>query len=98
MAEQQPDDGFVSKTFEVLDRTVGYDGFLRLKRQRLRFTLFEGGWGAPIQREVVIAHGHVSAVVLYDPAADRVVLIEQFRAAKPTRLMRIKIFLPARCT
>ncbi|MFP6745010.1 MAG: hypothetical protein VCB77_07485 [Alphaproteobacteria bacterium] len=88
----------MSKTFEVLDRTVEYDGFLRLERQRLRFTLFEGGWSAPIQREVVIAHGHASAVVLYDPAADRVVLIEQCRAAKPTRLMRIKKFLPARCT
>lgn len=80
MAAQQPDNGAASKDFEVLDRTVEYDGFFHLERQTLRFTLFEGGWSAPIEREVV-AHGHAAAVVLFDPAADRVVLIEQFRAA-----------------
>ena len=80
MAEQRPEDSAAAKAFEVLDRTVEYGGFFRLERLGLRFSLFEGGWSAPIEREVY-AQSHAAAVVLYDPVADRVVLIEQFRAA-----------------
>ncbi len=67
------------RRFEVLDRTVCYDGYFRLERVRVRFRLFRGGWSAPVVREV-FERGHAAAVLLYDPDRDRVVLVEQFRA------------------
>ena len=65
--------------FEVLGRTPCHDGFFRVERLRLRFALFAGGWSRPIEREV-LDRGHAACVLLYDAAADRVVLVEQFRA------------------
>lgn len=72
-------DDAAQRRFEVLDRTVCYDGYFRLERVRVRFRLFRGGWSRPVVREV-FERGHVAAVLLYDPDRDRVVLVEQFRA------------------
>ena len=72
-------DDAAQRRFEVLDRTVCYDGYFRLERVRVRFRLFRGGWSPPVVREV-FERGHVAAVLLYDPDRDRVVLVEQFRA------------------
>lgn len=72
-------DDAAQRRFEVLDRTVCYDGYFRLERVRVRFRLFRGGWSAPVVREV-FERGHAAAVLLYDPDRDRVVLVEQFRA------------------
>lgn len=69
-----------AKSYEVLEKTVCYDGFFRLERHCVRFRLFAGGWSAPTVREV-FERGHAAAVLLYDPDRDRVVLVEQFRAA-----------------
>ncbi len=66
--------------YEIVDRTVCHDGFFRVERRRLRFRLFAGGWSDVVEREV-IERGHAAAVLLYDPDLDRVVLVEQFRAA-----------------
>ncbi|MDP6189199.1 MAG: NUDIX domain-containing protein [Gammaproteobacteria bacterium] len=63
---------------EILDRKDAYQGFYRLRKYRLRHRLFAGGWGRPIEREVVWRTPAV-AVLLYDARADAVVLIEQFR-------------------
>jgi ADP-ribose pyrophosphatase len=62
----------------MLEREVCYEGFYRLERLRLRHPLFAGGMSPPITREV-IEKGDVSAVLLYDPRRDEVVMIEQFR-------------------
>lgn len=62
----------------IADDTV-YRGYLGVARYRLRHRLFDGGWSEIIQREVCL-RGHAVGVLLYDPAADAVVLIEQFRA------------------
>ncbi|MBL8260469.1 MAG: NUDIX domain-containing protein [Candidatus Competibacteraceae bacterium] len=64
--------------FEVLDKSIGYSGFFRLEKYRLRHQLFAGGWSTEMNREC-LERGHAVAVLLYDPAADRVVLLEQFR-------------------
>jgi ADP-ribose pyrophosphatase len=40
--------------------------------------LFAGGWSTELEREL-FRRGSCVAVLLYDPAADKVVLIEQFR-------------------
>lgn len=63
---------------EVVERTVGYAGYTRLERLRLRHRLHAGGWSPVLQREM-IERGHAVAVLPYDPRRDEVVLIRQFR-------------------
>lgn len=64
--------------FTVLDKIIGYDGFFRMEKYRLRHELFQGGWSPDITREC-LERGHAVAVLLYDPEQDQVVLLEQFR-------------------
>jgi ADP-ribose pyrophosphatase len=68
------------KSYEVLGVEAAYRGYFRLGRWRVRHSLFAGGWSAEQVREV-LERGHAAAVLPYDPRTDRVVLIEQFRAA-----------------
>lgn len=64
--------------FELLESETAYDGFLTVRRHRLRHESFHGGWCEPVIRERIEGLRAVS-VLLYDPIVDRVVLIEQFR-------------------
>lgn len=64
--------------FEVLDKSICYSGFFRMEQYRLRHELFSGAWSPVIVREC-LERGHAVAVLLYDPVADQVVLLEQFR-------------------
>ncbi|MDD5579869.1 MAG: NUDIX domain-containing protein [Methylobacter sp.] len=68
----------MKKQFEILNTEVVYPGFFRMKKYRLKHTLFAGGWSAEISRELIM-RGNCVAVLLYDPQTDEVVLIEQFR-------------------
>ena len=68
----------MDKQFEVLDKKIVYQGFFRVEKYRLKHTLFGGGWSAELTRELFM-RGSCVAVLLYDPHADKVVLIEQFR-------------------
>lgn len=68
----------MDKQFEVLAKEIVYQGFFRVEKYRLKHTLFAGGWSAEITRELFM-RGSCVAVLLYDPQADKVVLIEQFR-------------------
>ena len=63
---------------ELLEKSESYSGFFRINRYRLRHRLFAGGWSGAIEREV-FERGHAVGVLPYDPVADSVVLIEQFR-------------------
>lgn len=63
---------------EVLARETVFQGYFRVDRYTLRHRLFEGGWSRPFQREL-FERGHAAAVLPYDVARDRVLLIEQFR-------------------
>lgn len=65
---------------EILDRETAYQGFFRIDRYRLRHRLYSGGWSGELSREV-FERGHAVGVLLYDPARDTLVLIEQFRLA-----------------
>ncbi len=67
-----------SAEVEIIDKSTAYQGHYRVDRYRLRHTRFAGGWGREIDREV-LERGHAVAVLPYDPGADAVVLIEQFR-------------------
>ena len=64
---------------EILERQTAFQGYFRVDRYRLRHRLFAGGWSEAITREV-FERGHSVAVLPYDPKADAIVLIEQFRA------------------
>jgi ADP-ribose pyrophosphatase len=68
----------MSENFEIIEKSLRYKGFFEIVRYRLRHRLFAGGWSGEIQREV-FERGHAVAVLPYDPSADAVVLIEQFR-------------------
>lgn len=68
----------VSEDLEILGHEIVYRGFFRVERFRLRHRLYRGGWSAPMAREV-FERGSAVGVLLYDPVADAVVLIEQFR-------------------
>ncbi|MEE9139477.1 MAG: ADP-ribose diphosphatase [Alphaproteobacteria bacterium] len=63
---------------EIIEKTPAFEGYFRIDRYRLRHRLHEGGWSGEMTREV-FERGHAAAMLPYDPALDRVVLIEQFR-------------------
>ncbi len=63
---------------EITARDEVYRGYLRVEAVRLRHRRHDGGWTGEMGREL-IERGHAVAVLPYDPALDRVVLIEQFR-------------------
>ena len=63
---------------EVIELTTPFQGYFRIDRYHLRHRKFDGGWSEVMSREI-FERGHAAAVLLYDPGADRVVLIEQFR-------------------
>jgi ADP-ribose pyrophosphatase len=64
---------------DIQEHVAAFRGYFRVDRYRLRHRLFGGGWSAPITREV-FERGNSVAILLYDPKADRLVVIEQFRA------------------
>jgi len=68
----------MAKDIEILDKSEQYKGYFRINRYRLRYRLYAGGWSGELQREL-FERGHAVGVLPYDPAADSVVLIEQFR-------------------
>ena len=63
---------------ELLEKSERYSGFFRINGYRLRHRLFAGGWSGVIEHEV-FERGHAVGVLPYDPVADSIVLIEQFR-------------------
>ena len=63
---------------EIVARETRYQGYFRIDRYRLRHRLHGGGWSGVMTREL-FERGHAVAVLPYDPRADAVVLIEQFR-------------------
>jgi len=69
---------FTRDDVEIIDKKSGYDGFFHLNTYTLRHRQFAGGWGPEITREV-FERGHAVGVLPYDPATDKVILIEQFR-------------------
>ncbi len=63
---------------EILSRERLHEGFYTLERLVLRHRRFDGGWTAPLRRELLRQRDAV-AVLPYDPRRDRVLLVEQFR-------------------
>lgn len=61
-----------------IERRTAFKGYFEIGEYRFRHTLFAGGVGAEVRREV-FERGHAATVLPYDPARDSVVLIRQFR-------------------
>ena len=67
------------KKFEVIEVQSLYKGFFRMEALHVRHELYSGGMSQVLVRERMVRPQAV-CVLLYDPRADEVVLIEQFRA------------------
>lgn len=63
----------------LIDRRIEFQGFFRLDTLHLEHRRYDGQWSGVMRREVFVRSPAV-ALLPYDPSADRVVLIEQFRA------------------
>lgn len=68
----------MKKQFKVLKQETMYQGFFSLNRYQVQHSLFAGGNSEILTREL-FQRGSCVAVLLYDPDADKVVIIEQFR-------------------
>src|SRR5262245_14824782 len=68
---------------EIAGPELGYDGFFKLEKYRVRHERFDGRLGDERTLEV-FERGDAVAVLLLDPDEEEVFLVEQFRL--PTRL------------
>ena len=71
--------GFDRSDVEIESEEVLFQGFFQVRGLRFRHRRFEGGWTPSVSREI-FHRENATCVLPYDPAADSVVLIEQFRA------------------
>jgi ADP-ribose pyrophosphatase len=62
---------------EEVSHEIKYQGFFRIDLRRFRHAKFDGSMSAVVTREL-FERGNAAAVLLYDPKADRVVMIRQF--------------------
>lgn len=69
---------FSNADFEIEEREVGFNSFLRVDKLLLKHRLFAGGWSELIRREISIRPEAVG-VLLFDPARDEIVMVRQFR-------------------
>ena len=69
---------------EVLALRRPFTGYLTVEEMTLRYRRFDGGRLGPVERTAVL-WGDAVTVLPYDPAADRVLLIEQFRPGPAAR-------------
>lgn len=69
----------VEQSVKCLSRHTLYRGYHQVEQLSLQHRLFQGGWIAPIQREV-ITRKDVVGVLLVDLDSEKLVFIEQFRA------------------
>ncbi len=70
--------------FKILSQTTQYKGFFSIEVYEFQHELFQGGWSKTVKREI-FERGNAVAVLLHDPVADTVLLIEQFRAGSAIR-------------
>ena len=63
---------------DLQQREQSFRGYFSLETLTLRHRLFAGGWSTPVRREL-FQRGDAVGVLPWDPVADELVLIEQFR-------------------
>jgi len=70
--------GFAAKDVEIEEHRVAFQGHYRIEQFTLRHRTFAGAWSKSLKREM-LERGSAAALLPYDPRADAVVLLEQFR-------------------
>lgn len=70
--------------FDILNQQNLYQGFFRVDAYEFRHELFAGGWSDKVRREVFERRNAV-AVLLHDPVADTLLMVEQFRPGAALR-------------
>ncbi len=70
--------GFARTDIEIIEKNTVFDGHFQVEKYSLRHRLFNGGWSKPLTREL-FERGDAAAVLLFDPALNKLVLVEQFR-------------------
>jgi ADP-ribose pyrophosphatase len=73
------------KKYEILLRETLFQGYFRVERLHMQHDRFDGTSSGVFMREMFHRTPNVAGVLLFDPKADKVVLIEQFRAAPAER-------------
>ena len=69
---------FGAEDVDLQQREQSFRGYFSLETLTLRHRLFSGGWSTPVRREL-FQRGDAVGVLPWDPVADELVLIEQFR-------------------
>lgn len=69
---------FGAADVRVLDEQDAFSGHFRVARVTLEHRCFNGGWSAPLAREV-FHRGDAVGVLPYEPETDSLILLEQFR-------------------
>ncbi len=70
--------GLGTSDVEVKSKELLSSGFLKVWKYKLKHRLFNGGTSQVLEREGIVRPPSVG-VLLYDPALDSVVMVEQFR-------------------
>lgn len=81
------------QVFDILDHQELHRGFHTLERYTVRQRRLDGGWTSPLKREVY-KHRASAGILLHDPIAGQVVLVEQPRlparvAGRPGRMIQV---------
>lgn len=71
-------DQFQQQDVEIVDESLAYDGFFKLRNLAIRHKLFQGGWSETFQRELCV-RGDAVGVLLYDPQLQKFAMVEQIR-------------------
>lgn len=69
---------FGAADIRILDEQDAFSGHFRVARVTLEHRCFNGGWSAPLTREV-FHRGDAVGVLPYEPETDSLILLEQFR-------------------
>jgi len=69
---------YLKDAAKVHKKETCYQGFFRMSKLTIQHKLFDGGWSETFTREM-FERGEATAVLLYDPKQDIIVLTEQFR-------------------
>ena len=70
--------------FKILSKKTQYKGFFSIQTYEFEHELFNGGLSGAVKREI-FERGNAVAVLLHDPVADTVLLVEQFRPGSAIR-------------
>lgn len=80
MTSRLPQNAFTFADIKIADRSILFEGRGRVERFTLTHRRHDGAWSQPVQRELYCI-GEAAHILIWDPALDAVLLVEQFRPA-----------------